>query len=65
MFTCIGRQIEVEDGDDSNQDARDDDVDDVVQRLPLDDQVKSHFLIFVIKCVLPAWLVSYVPLTTL
>lgn len=62
--TCIRRQVEVKDSNDGDENAGKDDVEDVVQRLPLDDQVKSHVLILVIH-VLPAWLVSDVPLAAL
>lgn len=63
--TCIRRQVEVKDGNDGDEDAREDDVEDVVQRLPLDDQVEGHVLILIVICVLPAWLVSDVPLAAL
>lgn len=35
--TCIRGQVEVKDGDDSDEDTGDDDVQHVVQRLPLND----------------------------
>lgn len=63
--TCIRRQVEVKDGDDGDEDAGDDDVQDVVQRLPLDDQVEGHVLIQIIIHVLPARLVSDLPLAPL
>lgn len=63
--TCIRRQVEVKDGDDGDEDAGEDDVQDVVERLPLDDQVEGHVLILIIIYVLPARLVSDVPLATL
>lgn len=64
-FTCIGRQVEVEDGDDGDEDAGEDDVQHVVQGLPLDDQVEGHVLVIIIVHVLPARLVSDVPLAAL
>lgn len=65
VVTSVRRQVEVKDGDDGDEDAGDDDVDDVVQRLPLDDQVEGHFFVQVIVHVLPAWFMSDVPLSTL
>lgn len=64
-FTCIRRQVEVEDGDDGDEDAGEDDVQHVVQGLPLDDQVEGHVLVIIIVHVLPARLVSDVPLAAL
>lgn len=65
VSTCIRRQVEVKDGDDGDEDAGDDDVQDVVQRLPLDDQVEAHVLIVVVVHVLSARLVPDVPLAAL
>lgn len=64
-YTCIRGQVEVKDGDDGDEDAGEDDVQHVVQRLPLDDQVEGHLLILIIIPVLPARLVSDVPLAAL
>lgn len=63
--TCIRRQVEVKDGDDGDEDAGQDDVEDVVQGLPLNDQVEGHVFVIVIVHVLPAGLVSDAPLATL
>lgn len=63
--TCIRGQVEVKDGDDGNEDAGEDDVQHVVQRLPLDDKVEGHLLILTVLHVLPARPVSDVPLAAL
>ena len=64
-MSCVGGQVEVEDGDDGDEDAGDDDVEDVVQRLPLDDQVEGDVLVQVVTHVLLAGLVTNVPLAAL
>lgn len=64
-YTCIRRQIEVKDGDDGDENAGDDDVQDVVQRLPLNDQVEDHVLVPIVIYDLPARPVSDVPLAAL
>lgn len=63
--TCIRWQVEVEDGDDGDEDTGEDDVQDVVQGLPLDDQVEDHVLVLVVAHNLPARLVRDVPLAAL
>ena len=63
--TGIRGQVEVEDGDDGDEDAGDDDVEDVVQGLPLDDQVEGYIFVHVLIHVLLAGLVADVPLTAL
>lgn len=65
LYTCIRRQVEVKDGDDGDEDAGEDDVQHVVQRLPLDDQVEGHVLVLIVVHVLPARPVSDVPLASL
>lgn len=64
-FTCIRGQVEVKDGDDGDEDAGEDDVQHVIQGLPLDDQVEGHVLVLIIVRVLPARPVSDVPLAAL
>lgn len=64
-LACIRRQIEVKDGDDGDEDARQDDVQHVVERLPLDDQVEGHLLVLIVVHVLPARLMSDDPLASL
>lgn len=44
-LTCSGRKVEDEYGQDTGEDAGDDDVDDVEERLPLDDKVEGDVLI--------------------
>lgn len=63
MCTCIRRKVEVKDGYNGDEDAWNDDVDDVVQRLPLNDQVEGHLLIEVVFHDLSARFVSDVPLS--
>lgn len=65
QLACIRRQIEVKDGDDGDEDARQDDVQHVVEGLPLNDEVEGHLLIQVVVHVLPARLVSDDPLASL
>lgn len=43
--TCSGREVKDKYGQDTGEDAGDDDVDDVEERLPLDDKVESDVLI--------------------
>lgn len=44
-LTCSGRKVKDEYGQDTGEDAGDDDVDDVEERLPLDDEVEGDVLI--------------------
>lgn len=64
-LACIRRQIEVKDGDDGDEDARQDDVQHVVKGLPLNDQVEGHLLVQIVVHVLPARFVSNDPLAAL
>lgn len=63
--TSIRRQVEVKDGDDSDEDARKDDVQHIVKGLPLDDQVEDHPLVFIVQHDFPARPVFDVPLAAL
>lgn len=65
MGTCTRWQIEDKYGQDTGKDAGHDDVNDVEQRLPLNDQVEGDVLIQVIVDVLSAGLVTNLPLTVL
>lgn len=53
VLTCSRRQIEDKYSQNTGEDARHDDVDDVEKRLPLYDEVKSNVLIQVLLNVLP------------
>lgn len=65
-LTSVGGQVEVEDGYAGEEDTGDDDVEDIVERLPLDDQVEGDVFIQVLTdLILPAGLVADVPFTTL
>lgn len=64
-LACIRWQIEVEDGDDGDEDARKDDVEHVVEGLPLDDEVEGHLLVVIVIHDLPARLMSDDPLASL
>lgn len=64
-LACIGRQVEVKDGDDGDEDARQDDVQHIVEGLPLYDQVEGHLFILIVVHVLPARLMSDDPLASL
>ncbi len=65
MATCTRWQIEDKYGQHTGEDAGQDDVNDVEQRLPLNDQVEGDVLIQVIVNVLSAGLVTNLPLTVL
>lgn len=64
-YTSIRWQVEVKDGNDSDEDAREDDVQHIVKGFPLDDQVEDHPFVFIIQHDLPTWPVFDVPLATL
>lgn len=42
-LTCIWRQVEDEDGQESDEDARGNDIDQVEERLPTNDEVEGDF----------------------
>lgn len=65
FFTCIRGEVEVKDGDDGDENTGDYDVDYIVQRLPLNDQVEDHVLKQIVTHALPAWLVHDAPLAAL
>lgn len=64
-LTCIWWQIEVEDGNDSDEDTRHDNVKHIKHGLSLDDQVERDVLIQVITHILPRNLVTDVPFSAL
>lgn len=60
--TCSGRQVEDKYSQHAGEDAGHDDVDDVEQRLPLDDEVEGDVLVQVFLHVFPRRLVTDGPL---
>lgn len=65
ILTCVWGQVEVEDGDDGDEDAGNNDIQDIVSWLPLDDQVEGDVLVIVLSYILPGRLVSDMPFATL
>lgn len=57
-LTCSGRQVEDKYGQHAGEDAGYNDVDDVEERLPLYDEIKSDVLIQVLLYVLPGRFVT-------
>lgn len=64
-LTCSGRKVKDEYGQNAGEDAGDDDVDDVKERLPLDDEVEGDVFIQLLLDVLSAGFVADGPLSIL
>lgn len=64
-LTCSGRKVKDEYGQDTGEDAGDDDVDDVEERLPLDDEVEGDVLIQLLFDVFSGGFVTNGPFTIL
>lgn len=64
-LTCSRWKVEDEYGQNTSEDAGDDDVDDVEERLPLDDEVEGDVFVQLLLDVLPAGFVTNGPLSIL
>lgn len=64
-LTCSRRKVKDKYGQDTGEDAGDDDVDDVEERLPLDDEVEGDVLIQLLFDVFPGGFVTNGPFSIL